>query len=411
MVFAWWAAAVSRQSQQPARPRTELSTLSFPPYTPGPVVLFGSGETSPSGRKIFDSLFRRLPETPRVMLLETPAGFELNSPRVAGRIAGFLEERLQNYRPQTRVIAARKRGTPFSPDNPDIVAPLLQADLLFMGPGSPTYAVRQLHDSLAWHMLVARQRLGAALVLASAAAIAASTYVLPVYEIYKAGADLHWLPGLDLFGAYGLGLVFIPHWNNNDGGGELDTSRCFMGQERFACLMEMLPPELTVIGIDEKSALTIDLAAGQCQVAGLGGVTLLHTGHHHPAGLPGQELVGAGLAEIAQRRRGHVHLYLPGQTFPIQHLGPFRLPDLAAGLPAQVWEQALQAHASRAAGLPPNLPLPPAAAPGAVHELLQARQVARQRKDWPAADALRGQIAALGWRVLDTPDGQKLEKI
>ena len=71
-------------------------------------------------------------------------------------------------------MPARKRGTLDSPDEPQVVAPLLEADLIFMGPGSPTYAVRQLSDSLAWHYLLARHRLGAALVLASAAVIAIS---------------------------------------------------------------------------------------------------------------------------------------------------------------------------------------------------------------------------------------------
>ena len=81
----------------------------------GPVVLFGSGETSPSGRKVFDRLLRGLPDQPRLTLLETPAGFELNSDRVIGRVADFLRHNLQNYRPQVSVVAARKRGTPFSP--------------------------------------------------------------------------------------------------------------------------------------------------------------------------------------------------------------------------------------------------------------------------------------------------------
>ncbi|MCU0489120.1 MAG: hypothetical protein MUE67_09235 [Anaerolineales bacterium] len=283
---------------------------------PGLVVLFGSGETSPSGRKVFDQALRSLPQPPRVALLETPAGFELNSARVIGRVAEFLEHRLQNYQPQTRVIAARARGTPFSPDALEVVAPLLEADLIFMGPGSPTYAVRQLRDSLAWQMLQARHRLGAALVLASAATIALSTYALPVYEIYKVGEDLHWKPGLDFFGSYGLPLVFIPHWNNNDGGEELDTSRCFMGQARFARLMALLPPDLTVVGIDEKTALILDISAGRGQVSGLGGVTLIHTGHGHrdPADQP--ELEGSGLAEVAELRNGHVHSYSSGQSFP-----------------------------------------------------------------------------------------------
>ena len=104
----------------------------------GPIVIFGSGETSLSGQRIFDQLLRQLPENPRVSLLETPAGFELNSHQVINRVAEFFRNRLQNYRPRTDIVEARKRGTPFSPDNAQIAAPLLHADLIFAGPGSPT---------------------------------------------------------------------------------------------------------------------------------------------------------------------------------------------------------------------------------------------------------------------------------
>ena len=159
---------------------------------PGPLLLFGSGETSASGQKAFDWLFRRLDQPPRVSILETPAGFELNSRQVAQRIADFLTGRLQNYAPQVVLVPARRRGTPWSPDEPDVVAPLLQSNVVFLGPGSPSYAVRQLRDSLAWHMVRSRHRLGAALALASAATIAAGAWALPVYEIYKVGEDTHW---------------------------------------------------------------------------------------------------------------------------------------------------------------------------------------------------------------------------
>ncbi len=81
---------------------------------------------------------------------------------------------------------------------------MLNADLIFMGPGSPSYAIRQLRDSLAWYYLIARHRLGAVLALASAATVAFSACALPVYEIYKVGEDLHWIEGLDFFKLYGL---------------------------------------------------------------------------------------------------------------------------------------------------------------------------------------------------------------
>jgi cyanophycinase-like exopeptidase len=371
---------------------------------PGPVVLFGSGETSPSGRKAFDYVLKNLPQPPNLALLETPAGFELNSAQVIGRVTQFLEHRLQNYNPQVQAIAARQRGTPFSPDAEDIVAPLLESDLVFMGPGSPTYAVRQLRDSLAWHYLLARHRLGAALALASAATIAVSVHALPVYEIYKVGEDLHWKPGLDLFGLYGMPLVFVPHWNNNDGGEELDTSRCFMGQPRFAELMAMLPADLTVIGIDEKTALVMDVQSGTGQVIGVGGVTLIHTGY--PDRPIPDALAGEGLDEVVRQRRGHVHRYESGASFPLSACCPFEVPASGEGLPEAVWKRALEVQARRDTEAQAAPVVPPEAL-----ALAEARQEARLRKDWAQADALRDQIAALGWQVKDTPEGPKLEQM
>ena len=72
---------------------------------------------------------------------------------VAGRVADFLANRLQNYRPQVDVIPARKKGSNFSPDDPEILAPLLHANFIFMGPGSPTYAIRQ-PDGLSFEIIV-----------------------------------------------------------------------------------------------------------------------------------------------------------------------------------------------------------------------------------------------------------------
>lgn len=337
------------------------------------MLLFGSGETSANGQKAFDWLFRRLDQPLRVAILETPAGFELNSQQVAQRIADFLRERLQNYAPLTTLVPARRRGTAWSPDEPEVVAPLLTNDVIFLGPGSPSYAVRQLHDSLAWHTLRGRQRLGAAVALASAATIAAGAYALPVYEIYKVGEDPHWKLGLDLFADFGLKLAVVPHWNNSDGGAELDTSRCFMGQERFEPLLALLPADVVVLGIDEQTALALDWEDGTGHVLGQGSVTVL----------------AAGEAQVFNR----------GQSFPINELGPYHLPQQGDGIPEPVWQRALAAAQAR-----PVKPDPPPE----VIELARLRQQARERSDWAAADALRSQIEALGWQVQDTIEGPRV---
>lgn len=343
----------------------------------GLVVLFGSGETSASGRKVYDWLFRRLPVEPRVAVLETPAGFQPNSALVAEKVADFLRTRLQNFRPRVAVVPARQRGTAFSPEDPTILAPLLQTDAIFLGPGSPTYAVRQLENSLAWHYLLARHRLGAAVVLASAATIAAGAHALPVYEIYKAGEDLHWRTGLDFFGAYGLSLVPVPHWDNREGGAELDTSRCYMGRARFERLMAMLPPGQTVVGIEEHTALVVDVASSGCHVLGRGAVVVL--------------------------RHGEESRFEGGQDFPLGLLGTHRLPTPDDRLPAGVWRAVVAAKESESTTA--------AAPPLRVADLVERREAARARHDWAAADLLRDQVADLGWRIQDTLEGPRLSPV
>src|SRR5262245_36437272 len=80
------------------------------PDQPGHLVLFGSGETAPSGRKVFDAVFNRISQPARVAILETPAGFEPNTAKVAQRIAKFLEQGLQNYALEITIVPARKRN-------------------------------------------------------------------------------------------------------------------------------------------------------------------------------------------------------------------------------------------------------------------------------------------------------------
>jgi hypothetical protein len=342
----------------------------------GPIALLGSGETSLAGGRIFEALATRLPSPLHVAVLETPAGFELNSPQVAGKVGEYLRTRLQNYAPRVDIVPARKRGTPFSPDDPALLEPLLRADMIIMGPGSPTYTVRQLTGSLAWDLLRSRHRQGAALVFASAATIAIGERTLPVYEIYKVGEDITCPAGLHLFGDFGLSLSCIPHWNNTDGGDDLDTSRCFIGLERFADWCSMLPPGHTTLGLDEHTGLVIDFSEGTCTVSGVSSVTLLR--HCNP------------------------EIYPAGTTFSITELGAYRFPDNPFSGISEKAQQVIVSHFS---------PQSPDELPGEVVRLLELRQQARNNGDWAGSDSLRQKIITLGWTVQDTREGQKVFEI
>jgi len=347
---------------------------------PGLIVLLSSGETLPSGGRTHEFAAKRLPPNPRIVILETPAGFEPNSDLVARKIKEFLTTRLQNYHPSIEVLPARRRGTAFSPDESSIVTPLLKADEILMGPGSPSYTVRQLRDSLALKMITARQRRGATLFLASAAALAFGAYTIPVYEIYKVGEDLHWKRGLDFFRQYGLALSVVSHWNNKDGGKEVDTSRCYIGKTRFEALLDMLPDNQTVVGIDEHTSISLDFVEGCCYVRGTDTVTIL--------------------------RNGQVRKFNKGSEFPLDVLGEWHIPDVQNGIPAAVWEMVMQAEAeSEAEARKVHKPSEK------VQSLADAREDARANKEWAKADELRARVADLGWQINDTPDGSVLTPV
>jgi len=54
---------------------------------------------------------------------------------------------------------------------------------------------------------------------------------------------------------------------------------------------------------------------------------------------------------------------------------------------------------------------PKAEVPGAIAALADKRWAAKQAKDWAGADALRKELTAAGWSMLDGKDGYKLEPL
>ena len=96
---------------------------------------------------------------------------------------------------------------------------------------------------------------------------------MPVYEVYKVGEEPAGFDGLDLLDRLGLPVALIPHYDNAEGGTH-DTRFSYLGEERLARLESELPDGVFVLGVDEHTALCLDLDAGQASVAGHGGVTV-----------------------------------------------------------------------------------------------------------------------------------------
>jgi hypothetical protein len=238
------------------------------------LAVMGSGETSPTMVKVHRDLLARLgpPPVPAVVL-DTPYGFQSNADDLAARAVRYFDDSVGHP-----VVVANHRcagGDPLAHET--MLALLRQARYVFSGPGSPTYALRVWRASQVPGILAGKLATGGCITFASAAALTLGVATVPVYEIYKAGEEPRWLEGLDLLGPIGLRAAVIPHYNNAEGGTH-DTRYCYLGEGRLARMEADLPEGAFVLGVDEHTALLLDLDAGTATVTGLGAVTVRRAG-------------------------------------------------------------------------------------------------------------------------------------
>ena len=234
------------------------------------LLLFGSGEIAPTSVDIYRSTFLQLGKRDlTISLITTPAGFQPNVSSVYGEIKDFMLAALPDFNLNIQVVPVNTR---VDADNNEYVIQIQMSDILFLGPGSPTYGIRHLSGSRVLRAIIEQVKSSATLILASAATITFSAHSLPVYEIYKVGEELHWVDGLDVYKEIWESTTIIPHFNNREGGVGLDTSYCYVGKDRAQKLISMLPTDAKVIGIDEHTALIIDLETQELVVRGKGGI-------------------------------------------------------------------------------------------------------------------------------------------
>ncbi len=234
------------------------------------LVIMGSGETSPTMVTIHKALVERLgPGHHTGVLLDTPYAFQENAADISARSQAYFA---RSVGLTVGVIA--HSGDHAAPD----VAAIRGSDWVFAGPGSPSYALRKWRGTQVPEALRDRIAAGTGItIIASAAAAAMGLFAVPVYEIYKAGEDPHWLEGLDLLGVLGLKTAVIPHYDNAEGGTH-DTRFCYLGERRLEILERELPADCAVLGVDEHTALVLDLETQLAEVLGKGAATVRKAG-------------------------------------------------------------------------------------------------------------------------------------
>ena len=355
----------------------------------GVVALLGSGETAPGMTRIHRAVFERVPAT-RPVLLDTPYSFQGNVPEMTEKLTGYfstsLGVHLEPLHFESYDRASDLRRTEYRQSVAD-------ADYVFAGPGSPSWALAQwrplgLGDDLAG--VVSR---GGALVFASAAALTLGAFTAPIYEIYKAGVPApYWLEGLDVLGRLGIRCAVVPHFDNAEGR-NYDTRYCYLGERHLTALEALLPEGVAVLGVDEHSALLIDFEARTLSVRGrgqaywrLGGeVTVL--GHSEPTPLDALPASGAATPPAP-----------PAHEPPVADIEALAEAALAGGPGALDAVAALTRRARGASdGAVDPAPL--------IDAVLAARTAARDAGAYDVADHLRDAVVAAGVVVTDTPSG------
>jgi hypothetical protein len=448
------------------------------------LAIIGSGETSPTMVTVHRDLLARLsPRRPRALLLGTPYAFQENAASVSARAQRYFADSVGlqvAVAAGTNPEASREMAPPTAGHRPASVevtgagtagagpvgaggevADIREADWVFAGPGSPSYALAHWRGGPVGAALRERVLAGHGVtVLASAAAATAGRYTLPVYEIYKAGGALRWLPGLDLLGGLGLAAAVIPHYDNTEGG-HYDTRHCYLGARRLAFMERELPADAAVLGVDEHTAVLIDVAAGHVEVRGRGALTVRRSGHSTSL-VSGTAIALAELAALVRGDAGSPGRGRRGDTSTAGPRGPagtgldsaaaardavpLPLPEIMAGAERGfgvaagdrdadvmtgvildlehaigLWEadtdedqgteqarlllRSLIGRLGRAAR--DGMTDPADRLRPAVQPLIELRNSLRAAGDFAAADAIRDALAAAGLDVSDTPDGTR----
>jgi len=234
------------------------------------LTIMGSGETSPTMVSTHRMLVGKIPKPVRSALLDTPYGFQENAPELATKAVEYFNTSINitlDVAGLTEMIdgdsLAMEKGLQLVAD----------AQYVFAGPGSPSYALRQWSGTPLAGLLTKKLQSGGVVTFASAAALTLGRYTLPVYEIYKAGEQPRWLDGLDILSEVGIHAALIPHYNNAEGGHH-DTRFCYMGERRLSMLEKELPSDVYVLGVDEHTGVVLDIDADTATVVGKGVVTV-----------------------------------------------------------------------------------------------------------------------------------------
>ena len=370
------------------------------------IALMGSGETAPSMVKVHRALLDSLGDKPRAVLIDTTYGFQENADELTEKAQDFFAESLVT---SLGVATLRRAKDATALEVTRFRRELEAANYIFAGPGSPSYALGNLHQVGAGKILQDQLSRDATLCFASAAAVTTGRWSIPVYEIYKVGADPEWQDGLDLLSVFGIEAAVVPHFDNHEGATH-DTRFCYIGDRRLRMLEAQLPDGVPIIGIDEHTCVTID-DDDNVEVLGKGVLTIRRDGvaKEFPSGSV-LTVEALGLSNRAPTRQS------PVSDGTDSRLERFRtalvvfdaeraMQELAAAVSGDQRDDALTMIGELDAVLTDGFVDRRVLLNPLVELIIELRASARSSKDFATSDRIRDGVAACGIIFEDSADG------
>jgi hypothetical protein len=340
--------------------------------------------------KIHRKLLKAIPDV-RAVNLDTSYGFQLNVPQ--------MSEKLEEYFATSLHVAMTTLHFPVYERASEVERALFKqgvrdANYVFAGPGSPTYALAQWAPLHFGEDLLSVLDQGGTLCISSAASLTLGAFTAPIYEIYKVGdLEPRWRTGLNVLGAFGLDCAVIPHFDNAEGR-NYDTRFCYLGEPRLLELESQLPAGVATLGVDEHTAVILDFARDELHIEGRsngywrleGQALTLENGRSYEL----DDLRNA----TPPPRPVEVNSPLDDRD-PVIQLAELAVLDTDDGHAALA--RLVQLASSSREGFVDPTPL--------IDGVLQARSDLRAQGHFDAADRLRDVLIKSGVEVQDTPTG------
>ena len=104
----------------------------------------GSGELTATMVEVHKGLLAGLAGPPQAIFLDTPAGFQLNVDHLSERATEYFRQHVQQ---EMSIVSfkSRERSAPLEAEQ--AFHAMREANFFLVGPGSPSYAVRQWQET------------------------------------------------------------------------------------------------------------------------------------------------------------------------------------------------------------------------------------------------------------------------